>query len=472
MYLTHGVIGLGSSRCKNIPCTGVADVRIWEWHLRAVRWACALTINTIGHVLKNPNPTRRVAGVMEVEGEDVARLVPTPGPSTFLASGNAQWARLWGCFALGFAVCALAASIIRSSPTVPPPRPDMSYVSRHHRGTIGPAAPLDPSPPPSLISRASAPPPPPPLPQDELIASPPLLPPAQPPSSAPYSPAAAVADGLLRLRADTEGWKDKIARCGLRPKSGFGKLPASHHDYVLQRDLLVSLPQMVRAAHDAFEARSSLSAAPWMSHHEYLLLAGYLPRDGKMLEWGSGGSTILNSAFVKELWSVEHNRQWCGQVQCLLRALNITNVRYVCSPVDKGHLGWKGGFTEGTRAQFLDYVEMVHRFNQTWDAVLVDGRARVDCAREVVPYLSRKGSTVALHDFWNRPHYKSVLQLYREAGSVKHGQTIVVMAPKSPGSWAHMPGGIEAFRRPPLLPPLVSQDSSEVFVVESPSGQI
>eukprot|EP01079_Euglenida_sp_SAG-EU17-18_P008928 gene8928-1600_t len=325
---------------------------------------------------------------------------------------------------------------------------------------------------------------------------------------------------LLRLEADLDGWGSKVRQCGLKtrpPKveeyAGVGMKRHLRSGHMLQRDLLVAFPSLLRALIDSFDYRKSFGASPWMSHHEYLMLggdgacphlpppppsphgqapfsaafptsprsacpvrhalpAGFLEPHHTMLEWGSGGSTILNSALVGQLYSVEHNQEWCKLVQCLLGALNITNVKYYCSPVAPGTNGWKGGFTEGTRSQFKDYVSMVHRFNRTWDRVLVDGRARVcpqapiddalrpdlcnrtgahahdfmlpdardmwlchlgiwphlehcttahtpnaqsqvNCAMEAVPYL-KKGSVVALHDFWKRPHYSSVLKYYTE----------------------------------------------------------
>ena len=39
--------------------------------------------------------------------------------------------------------------------------------------------------------------------------------------------------------------------------------------------------------------------------------------------------------------------------------------------------------------------------------------AQVQCALEAVPYL-KKGSVVAMHDFWKRPHYHNVLKYYTE----------------------------------------------------------
>ena len=67
--------------------------------------------------------------------------------------------------------------------------------------------------------------------------------------------------------------------------------------------------------------------------------------------------------------------------------------------------------------------------------ILIDGRARTDCAYKVLNYID-KGSIVFIHDFWPRSEYHKVFEWYDEVVSIKDtlqgdgGQTIVGLKKK------------------------------------------
>ena len=61
--------------------------------------------------------------------------------------------------------------------------------------------------------------------------------------------------------------------------------------------------------------------------------------------------------------------------------------------------------------QFKDFVNEVHNFGvEHFDAALIDGRCRVECAKELLRYIDQD-SVVFLHDF-HRKRYQPVLQWY------------------------------------------------------------
>ena len=53
---------------------------------------------------------------------------------------------------------------------------------------------------------------------------------------------------------------------------------------------------------------------PWMSRDEIGMIEGYLKPSFKMLEYGSGGSTLYFSRLVKEYYSVEHDVEWYEKI--------------------------------------------------------------------------------------------------------------------------------------------------------------
>lgn len=161
---------------------------------------------------------------------------------------------------------------------------------------------------------------------------------------------------------------------------------------------------------------------PWMHDSEILLILKYLYYTDTMLEWGSGGSTTYFPHFVKNYYSIEHDKEWFNKVEKEIPE----NVKYF-------HVPWDSPRTIPTkRAQFDTYIKHVDKLGiKKFDKVLIDGRARGWCAEHILKYL-HKDSIVFIHDFWNRPQYHIVFDWYEELDSIKRPglQTIVALKPK------------------------------------------
>eukprot|EP00951_Prasinocladus_malaysianus_P006568 scaffold46726_cov52-Prasinocladus_malaysianus.AAC.1 len=117
-----------------------------------------------------------------------------------------------------------------------------------------------------------------------------------------------------------------------------------------------------------------------------------------MLEWGSGGSTVYYSQFVKQYYSIEHNRDWYNAMRDAVKEKG--NIRYALASVEDGHNGWRGGLAPGDYDQFKTYVHAPERLfkDKLFDRVLVDGRARVACAVSALRFLTAE-SLVFIHDY-------------------------------------------------------------------------
>jgi len=146
------------------------------------------------------------------------------------------------------------------------------------------------------------------------------------------------------------------------------------------------------------------------------LIIQHLNPDDIMLEWGSGGSTLEFSNYVKKYFSIEHNEEWYEKVK---NEINNNTFIFLVKPNKKK---WEKPVK---RKQFKDYVEFVHQiFNDfnilKFDKVLVDGRARIFCVEEVVKYL-HKDSLVFVHD-WHRMRYRKMLKYLKviETDERKH----------------------------------------------------
>lgn len=122
-----------------------------------------------------------------------------------------------------------------------------------------------------------------------------------------------------------------------------------------------------------------------MTDKEIDFITTRLKPEFNMLEWGGGNSTKIFSPFVKRYVSIEHDEEWYDKIK------GFAEVHLV-----KPNLDWQGE-DDGSYEQFEDYVNKVKDFDIVWDAVLVDGRAREACLKELLNHINTK-TLVFLHD--------------------------------------------------------------------------
>ena len=141
-----------------------------------------------------------------------------------------------------------------------------------------------------------------------------------------------------------------------------------------------------------------------------------------LLEWGSGASTIYFSSYVKEYYSIEHDANWYDKIEKEIEIRNIKNVHYqLVAPTKQSlHSDYTQAKTTKVRnykypnQNFNNYVEYVHKLPcKKYDIVLIDGRARDFCLKEVIPYLTTN-TKVFIHDYGykNRSHYEKMAKKY------------------------------------------------------------
>ena len=192
------------------------------------------------------------------------------------------------------------------------------------------------------------------------------------------------------------------------------------------------------------------------------LIQSYLSDKKIMLEYGCGGSTTIFPRYVKKYYSIEHNLDWFWNVQQEIYNDKLDNVEIHLCDIPKGVPTKREEFWERYDDNILyasehldtnipsfedcvypkdkyvwnEYIDYVDKLNvKLFDVVLIDGRARTDCAYKVLNYID-KGSIVFIHDFWPRTEYHKVFEWYDEVVSIKDtqqgdgGQTIVGLKKK------------------------------------------
>lgn len=145
------------------------------------------------------------------------------------------------------------------------------------------------------------------------------------------------------------------------------------------------------------------------------LLREHYSKAGCVLEYGSGGSTVLALQLgVDRIFSVESDRAWAERLQTAVRA-DFPDHHCVVHPVDIGPTGTWGRTTDSSghqryhryAAEIWDSPGFVHP-----DVVLIDGRFRVACFLTTMLRCTRP-VTVLFDDYGDRPEYHWVEEFFR-----------------------------------------------------------
>ena len=174
---------------------------------------------------------------------------------------------------------------------------------------------------------------------------------------------------------------------------------------------------------------------PWMSSTEIQTILKYLKSYYSMLEYGSGGSTLLFPNYVNEYYSLEHDEKWFNKVKNNCgQNVNITHVSRDYATPDINRIKattWQELDTSSRAKDFKTYIEYPQFFKTKFNAVLIDGRARPECAKFIKDYITDDGY-MFMHDYWPecRSAYRVVEEHYQVIDKVVEGQGLAVFRKK------------------------------------------
>jgi hypothetical protein len=130
-----------------------------------------------------------------------------------------------------------------------------------------------------------------------------------------------------------------------------------------------------------------------------------IKKTDKVLEYGSGYSTKLISDLCEYVLSIEHQENWYNKLK-----QDLSNNAEII--LKKPNTIYFEGTICGTYEQFKDYIEEPLNRNIIFDIVLIDGRARVECAK-FIHNVCDENSIIFIHDYSSRSEdhhrYKEVL---------------------------------------------------------------
>ena len=158
---------------------------------------------------------------------------------------------------------------------------------------------------------------------------------------------------------------------------------------------------------------------PWLSPSSVRFLRTYLTKEMNGLEFGSGISTLFIAPKVKQLISVEHNKQWYQLISERFKNEGIANVDYrFIAQNDSNQFSDKSfemtekmGFE--VRRDYANYYMTVDSISDnSLDFLLVDGRARPECLYYAFPKMKKNGLIIL--DNSEREHYKIVFEFMKD----------------------------------------------------------
>ncbi len=123
---------------------------------------------------------------------------------------------------------------------------------------------------------------------------------------------------------------------------------------------------------------------PWMNYSAVKLLEERLNNNLSLFEFGSGYSTCFYASKVRNVISVEYDRNWYQFMESTLPA--NASLIFKDKDVDGG------------------YCRTISSMTTNYDVVIVDGRDRVNCIKQSISALSSEG--VILLDDSKRERYQ------------------------------------------------------------------
>lgn len=133
--------------------------------------------------------------------------------------------------------------------------------------------------------------------------------------------------------------------------------------------------------------------------------------NARVLEWGSGASTVWLGKRSAEVFSLESDAHWAEMVRdSVPHHVTILTPDIPLLSDGEGILSRRRGFRH---LDFTHYVDAVDAIPGLFDLIVIDGRAREACLDKALTRLSPGG--IILFDNTNRRRYRRALERYRGA---------------------------------------------------------
>jgi hypothetical protein len=144
---------------------------------------------------------------------------------------------------------------------------------------------------------------------------------------------------------------------------------------------------------------------PWIAGGAVEWLKENIKYEMKVFEYGSGGSTIFFSRYLKEFTSIEHNPIY----YTLLKNRHLVNCNLIYSPARNGINKFSTTDVNYQGMNFKNYVEQIDKFpNKYFDLIYIDGRSRSQCLKHSI--IKVKNNGYILLDNSEREEYQNAIK--------------------------------------------------------------
>ncbi len=179
------------------------------------------------------------------------------------------------------------------------------------------------------------------------------------------------------------------------------------------------LAQWRRSLRD--DASVLASDRPWVPYKAADWLVDRVRPDWRVFEYGSGASTLFFARRAGRVVAVEHDAAWAAVVRQHLADQRLTGaeVRLV-EPEPVAEPAYASDSADYASMNFRGYAHAIRDEPEPFDLVMVDGRARVACAKQAMGHV-RSGGWLGL-DNAERDRYAPIHRLLAEHDRVMfHG---------------------------------------------------
>ncbi|MEM7086980.1 MAG: FkbM family methyltransferase [Bacteroidota bacterium] len=111
---------------------------------------------------------------------------------------------------------------------------------------------------------------------------------------------------------------------------------------------------------------------PWFTYSSIHFIEGNIKASHNVFEFGSGNSTQWFANRVKDVVSLEHDLKWYEKMKDPFS--KYANISYHHKPLDTG-----------------TYETHINHFKDTFDIIIIDGRKRIECAKNSLSALKQDG---------------------------------------------------------------------------------
>lgn len=148
---------------------------------------------------------------------------------------------------------------------------------------------------------------------------------------------------------------------------------------------------------------------PWWTFKASKKVGDFLDANpqARVFEWGSGASTLWLAKRAKSVVAVEHDPNWAervGEASPPNARVRLVKSAIAQSPgqsvVSSSKPGYRG-------EDFSDYVSAIEAEDESFDLIVIDGRARESCMNRALDFLAVGG--IVVFDNVDRLRYKRAI---------------------------------------------------------------